>query len=176
MSFQTVKYLSENQIELYRISQNVIPRNKTTGTRIRHALSGEIVTAVREWQRWDNDNGEIMTAVRYDSFKLETVFDAAHSEWKTSKTMLAALASCQECNLYLCAAQIRLRFTCINTRNVVRPRKTRLGTKTIRVTNLITSFLCLRFLLSSFVPSFLPTHFTTSFLSFPSLVSFLPTT
>jgi len=41
--------------------------------------------------------------------------------------MLAALASCQQCNLWWYAAQIQLPSTCLNTRSNIKSRRTRVA-------------------------------------------------
>jgi len=43
------------------------------------------------------------------------------------KTMLAALASCQHCNLWWYAAEIQLPSTCLNTRSNIKSRRTRVA-------------------------------------------------
>jgi len=106
--------------------------------------------------------------------------------------MLAALASCQHCNLWWYAAHIQLPSTCLNTRSNIKSRRTRVANTNRRTyqfnyypslspfhTFVIRSFFsshALHYLVSLVFPSYYPLNLFLSFspTSFRSLILVFP--
>ena len=89
--------------------------------------------------------------------------------------MPVALASCQQCNSWSYAAQIRLRDTCISSRNDVKSRRSRLE-NTNSPTYQFNYFPSLNQFSTVVLCSFFPSYALDYLISLFSISSFLPAT